>query len=324
MERSFNSDKPIQSKKHDRFDRYKFASRIAETTSKRDNQEGLVIGLYEKWGEGKSSVLNMIEDDLARKNDIIRVKFKSWRFQVEDTLIYNYFENISLALNRGLKYKTERFGKFLKKYVSLASAINVDLTKIGNTLSHAGLDTLKNRVNEFLEEGDKKVVVIIDDIDRLDKQELFALFKLIKLTGDFSKTYYILSFDDDMVASSIGERYAEGSKNSGHNFLEKIIQVPLRIPQALPSSLLNYTFELLEDILKINNISLKDEGSEVGYQISKNISLRIKTPRQAIRYANSFAFLAPLLSGEVNISDLILFEGLKLFYPQFYDFIRSE
>ena len=51
-----------------------------------------------------------------------------------------------------------------------------------------------------LEKSEIEMIIIFKS-----KQELFSLFKLIKLTGDFSNTYYILSFDDEMVASAIGE-----------------------------------------------------------------------------------------------------------------------
>lgn len=320
----YNSDKPINEKVQDRFKRNKFSNRIAETIIKRQIEEGLVIGLYGIWGEGKTSILNMIEEDLLLNKEILVVKFNPWRFKNEDTLIINYFTNISIALDKELNSKKEKVGKFLSKYGSIGSVFNLDLSKIGESLSDADVENLKERVNDFLKESKKKVVVFIDDIDRLDKQELFALFKLIKLTGDFSNTYYILSFDDEMVASSIGERYAEGNTNSGHNFLEKIIQVPLRIPKALSNDLLNYTFELINDVLKVNQIDLKqDIASSVGYQISKNVLLKINTPRLAIRYANSLSFLIPLLYGEVNIADLILFEGVKLFYPKHYDFIKN-
>lgn len=325
MHQIYNSDKPINQKEQDRFRRNKFSNRIADTIIKRQIEEGLVIGLYGIWGEGKTSILNMIEEDLSLNKEILIVKFNPWRFKNEDTLILNYFTNISLALDKELNNKKEKVGKFLSKYGSIGSVFNLNLSKIGESLSDADVENLKERVNDFLKESKKKVVVIIDDIDRLDKQELFALFKLIKLTGDFSNTYYILSFDDEMVASSIGERYAEGNINSGHNFLEKIIQVPLRIPKALSSDLLNYTFELINDVLKVNDIDLKqDITSIVGYQISKNLLLKINTPRLAIRYANSLSFLIPLLSGEVNIADLLLFEGVKLFYPKHYEFIKNS
>lgn len=324
MQQIYNSDKPIENKDQDRFNRYKFSSRIAETIIKRNGEEGLVIGLYGIWGEGKSSILNMIEQDLSENEEVLIIYFNPWKFKDEDALILNFFIKISSALDKELNSKIEKFGEFLGKYGSIASIFNIDLSEVGKSLSDANIEKLKGRVNGFLKESNKKVVVIIDDIDRLDKQELFAIFKLIKLIGDFKNTYYILAFDDEMVASSIGERYAEGNKSSGYNFLEKIIQVPLRIPQALSKDLLNYTFELINDTLEINEIDLGVEGSKVGIQISQNLLLKINTPRLAIRYANSLSFLIPLLKGEVNISDLILFEGVKIFYPQYYDFIKQS
>lgn len=325
MEQIYNSDKPIALRKQDRFNRHKFSNRIAETITKRKNDEGLVIGLYGIWGEGKTSVLNMIEEKLKENSNTLIVKFNPWRFKDEDTLILNFFENISEILNKELNTKKEKVGDFLKKYGAVTTVFNLDLSKVGETFSDTKLEELKSRVNDFLEESKKIIVVVIDDIDRLDKQELFSLFKLIKLTGDFSKTYYILSFDDEMVASAIGERYAAGNINSGHNFLEKIIQVPLRIPQALSKDLLNYTFELLNKMLKENEVDLDDnESQHIGSIISRNILIKIKTPRLAIRYVNSLSFLIPLLKGEVNMSDLILFEGVKIFYPKYYEFIKSS
>jgi len=325
MKQIYNSDKPILDQQQDRFNRYKFSSRIAETIANRNNEDGLVIGLYGVWGEGKSSVLNMIENDLLKTDDILIIKFNPWRFKDEDTLVLNFLKNLSENLDFQLNTRKEKIGEFLKKYGSVTSVVNLDLSKIGETLSDTQLEDLKKRVNDFLKVSNKKIVVIIDDIDRLDKQELFSLFKLIKLTGDFTKTYYILSFDDEMVASALGERFAEGNINSGYNFLEKIIQVPLRIPQALSKSLLLYTFDLLNNILDENKIDLgKDEDENVGYLISQNLLLRIKTPRLAVRYVNSLSFLIPLLKGEINISDLILFEGIKVFFPKYYDFIKTS
>jgi hypothetical protein len=325
MNQIYKSDKPIHLKSQDRFNRYKFSNRISDTIIKRNSDEGLVIGLYGIWGEGKSSVLNMIEDDLKKDEGILIVNFNPWRYQDEDALILNYFKNISEALDKELNTRIERIGNFFKKYGSVTSVFNFNLSEIGKSFSDTQIEDLKSRVNDFLKESNRKIVVVIDDIDRLDKQELFSLFKLIKLTGDFSKTYYILSFDDEMVASAIGERFAEGNKNSGYNFLEKIIQVPLRIPQALSKDLLKFTFELLDEILKENEINLgTEEEQNVGFLISQNVLSRIKTPRSAIRYANSLSFLIPLLKGEVNMSDLILFEGLKLFYPRHFEYVKSS
>lgn len=323
MKKIFNSDKPIFNHENDKFNRYKFSKRIAETIVKRDNDEGLVIGLYGVWGEGKTSVLNILENELGDKDDVIVIKFNPWRFNSEDALILNFLKNLSNALDKELLNKTEKLGDFIKRYGSIGGIFNLDLSKIGESISDTELETLKNRVNEFLKESGKKIVVIIDDIDRLDKQELFSLFKLVKLTGDFTNTYYILSFDDEMVASAIGDRYANGDKKSGYNFLEKIIQVPLRIPKALPKALLDYTLELINGVLVETELELNDnESQNVGFFLSQYILPRISTPRLSVRFANSLSFLIPLVKGEVNHSDLILFEAIKIFYPDHYNFIK--
>lgn len=325
MKTIYNSDKPISTHAEDKFKRYNFSKRIAETIINRKSDDGLVIGIYGAWGEGKTSVLNILEKELDLDSNIIVVKFNPWRFTTEETLVLNFLTNISEALDRQLSNLKEKIGKFVQKYGSAGSVLNIDLSKIGESLSDTALEELKIRVNDFLKESNKKVVIVIDDIDRLDKQELFAIFKLVKLTGDFSNTYYLLSFDDEMVASAIGERYANGDKISGYNFLEKIIQVPLRIPKALSSSLLNYTYELINEVIKESGIALSEtEGQHIGYLISQNILLKITTPRLAVRYSNSLSFLLPLLKGEVNHSDLILFEAVKTYFPKHYDFIKNN
>lgn len=325
MKEIYNSDRPISSQAEDKFKRYNFSKRIAETIINRKSNDGLVIGIYGAWGEGKTSVLNILEKELEIDSNIIVIKFNPWRFTNEETLVLNFFKNISEALDRQLNNLKEKIGLFVKKYGSATSVFNLDLSNIGESLSDTDLEELKNRVNDFLKESNKKVVIVIDDIDRLDKQELFAIFKLVKLTGDFSNTYYLLSFDDEMVASAIGERYANGDKISGYNFLEKIIQVPLRIPKALSSSLLHYTYELLNEVINESGIVLSEsESQHIGYLISQNILPRIITPRLAVRYANSLSFLLPLLKGEVNHSDLILFEAVKIYFPKHYDFIKNN
>jgi len=325
MKNIYNSDRPISSQTEDKFKRYNFSKRIAETIINRKSNDGLVIGIYGAWGEGKTSVLNILEKELENDSNIIVIKFNPWRFTSEETLVLNFLKNISQALDKQLNNLKEKIGAFVKKYGSATSVFNLDLSSIGESLSDTDLEELKNRVNDFLKESNKKVVIVIDDIDRLDKQELFAIFKLVKLTGDFSNTYYLLSFDDEMVASAIGERYANGDKISGYNFLEKIIQVPLRIPKALSSSLLNYTYELVNEVIKESGIELSEsEGQHIGYLISQNVLPKITTPRLAVRYANSLSFLLPLLKGEVNHSDLILFEAVKIYFPKHYDFIKNN
>ena len=81
----------------------------------------------------------------------------------------------------------------------------------GNKLSSVTVEQKKNEIEKILQEEKKRIVIFIDDIDRLDKSEIQAIFKLVKLSAGFSYTTYVLAFDQEMVASALNEKYGNNS-----------------------------------------------------------------------------------------------------------------
>jgi len=260
------------------------------------------------------------------------VKFNPWRYNDENSLLIQFFEKLSIALDKNIKTGKEKVGDVLKKYAKLLSIdipiignIGDKLENVGDVMGEIDIETLKIRIETIIKESKTKVVIFIDDIDRLDKNEIHTIFRLVKLTGDFSNTTYILSFDEEMVSSAIGERFAAGNQNSGRNFLEKIIQVPLKIPVAQPDALQQFCFKLVDKALYSNKIELIDtDVRRFVNEFSSNILIKLETPRLAVRYGNTLSFSLPLLNGEVNLVDLMLVEAIKIFYPNHYEFIKSN
>ncbi|WP_339810055.1 KAP family NTPase [uncultured Imperialibacter sp.] len=325
MDLNFSSDKPVSVQAEDRFQRYDFSKRIAESIIQRKNSDGIVIGIYGAWGEGKTSVLNFINQELSIQESILIIKLNPWRYGDEETLLKKFFNKIATTLGRELDNRKEKLGSFISKYGSIGGIFGVDASGIGKSISDVDLEELKNRIDEFLRESQCKLVIFVDDIDRLDKSEIFTLFKLVKLTADFSNTTYLLSFDEQMVASAIGSRFGEGSQKSGENFLEKIIQVPLKVPQAQPDALKKYCFELVDKAINESGLELtKNEVRRFVSEFTENVLLKLKTPRFAVRYGNTLSFSIPLLKGEVNHVDLMLIEALKIFYPAHYSFVKEN
>lgn len=322
---NYTADRPVKEAKEDRFQRYNFSKRIAETIINRKSKESIVFGLFGAWGEGKSSVLNFIDEELAKDDTVIRINLNPWRYSDEETLLMSFFNKVATALDKQLKTKMEKVGGLVKKYGSSGRILGFDFSGIGQAVSETKLEEFKERVDEFLNESSNKIVITIDDIDRLDKQEIYTLFRLVKLTADFSNTTYILSFDEAMVAAAIGERFGAGDKNSGMSFLEKIIQIPLTIPKAQPEALKKFCFDMVNNAIDAATITLTEiEVQRFVYQFSTNILPRLNTPRLAVRFGNSLSFSLPLLKGEANMVDLMLIEALKIFYPDHYQFIKSN
>ena len=114
MSKNFSSDKPVENSEQDRFQRYGFSKRIADTIKQRDAEEGIVIGIYGAWGEGKTSVLNFIQKELNKDETILQISLNPWRYNDEETLFKNFLKKIATVLGKELENKREKFGGFIE------------------------------------------------------------------------------------------------------------------------------------------------------------------------------------------------------------------
>jgi hypothetical protein len=328
----YSADRPISSRNEDRFNRWPFAQRLADTIARRSDASSLVLGIFGKWGDGKTSTFNLMLEALRSHENVIPVQFNPWQFQSEEQLLRGFFATLAAALDQSLETRGEKVGGFLKRYgavLSVASVVGLDpgaaAAKLGETLSTVDLSELRSRIETILGEAGKRVVVLIDDIDRLDRLEIQAIFKLVKLSASFPYTVYVLAFDDEVVADALGEKYGHGGREAGQQFLEKIIQVPLYLPAADRLTLRRLAFEGVEAALRLSDISLDEEtASAFAQHFMGGLEVRLRTPRQATRYANALTFALPILKGEVNTVDQMLIEGIRLFYPRLYTTIRDN
>ena len=317
----FLADKSVSIESEDRFQRFGFSKRIAETIINRNSEENIVYGIYGAWGEGKTSVLNFIDSEISKNDSFIVVHLNPWKYRDENAMILDLFVKISELFSSKLSAKHKKLGKAFADLITRFGAplgmLGVSPENVAKIFSNSQIEALKDNVDELLNKSNKRLVIFIDDIDRLDKEEIYSVFKLVKLIANFSNSTYILSFDEKMVAQAIAERYGAGDLKSGENFLEKIIQVPLIIPKAQKEALLNYTYDLLNKILEQNNITISEEESNRFTSIfRRNIFPFLVTPRLAKRYSNILSFSIPMMKGEVNLIDLLIIEAVKVFFPK--------
>lgn len=333
---SYIIDDPVNTKDEDRLERYPIAERIVKTIVSRKDPSSFVLGIYGAWGEGKSTVLNFVDNifDKEYKNSVCCIKFNPWYFRDEDQLLTNFFGLLASELAGGVILNRERIGKWSKDYLAkfipptTIKLVKVDLGKMfsswGGSLSEVSLDERKKNLEKFLEEEKKKIVIMIDDIDRLDKNEIQTVLKLVKLLANFKHTTYILAFDDEMVAAAIGGNYG-GDKDSGKGFLEKIVQVPIPLPKLSRDSLESFCFKEVKQVLESLDINLTDdEWLRFTENFESGLSIRVQTIRMVKRYINALIFALPLIKDEVNTVDFLLLEGMRIFYPQLYSDIRDK
>ncbi len=225
VESTYVSDHPIRRGDEDRLDRQPFAERLAKTLVERQDLSSLVVGIYGPWGDGKTSVLHMMEEVLQQSTDVVIVWFNPWYYESEHQLIDIFFSNLADAVQKKLKTQPEEFGELLRTYscfLSIASrSVGQAAEQMGEKLSAVTLEDCRDRIAKTLSDLDGRVVVLIDDIDRLERREIQAVFKLVKLSAGFSNISYVLAFDDNVVTDSLAERYGGGDSDAGRAFLEK-------------------------------------------------------------------------------------------------------
>jgi predicted KAP-like P-loop ATPase len=217
---TYHSDAPICDPSEDAFERWPFAQRIGDTIAKRTDPANLCVGIYGRWGEGKSTILRFIERHLSGHTDIRIIHFNPWRFRTEEDLFVGFFGALAGGIGGSIKTKRERAAKAVAPYTKLLGPVSVgafgghlsaaELAKGLAEAASADVETLKGRLDKLIKESKKKLVIFVDDIDRMDRAQVHAVFKLIKACGDFLYTTYILAFDDKAIAAALGTQYGEG------------------------------------------------------------------------------------------------------------------
>ena len=132
---SYVADAPISNPAEDRFSRWPFAKRIADTIATRTDPSSLVIAIYGAWGDGKTTVLNFVAKELDELEDVVVIRFNPWRFPDEATLLRSFFATLAKALGAKLTTGKEDLGKALSKY---GKFLDVVKTGVGSTLKDVG------------------------------------------------------------------------------------------------------------------------------------------------------------------------------------------
>ena len=332
-------DQPISTFGQDYLDRGTFASRLAKQLRSYADERCLVVALYAPWGAGKSSLLHLLDDELSKDAGTgvpspIVIKFNPWHFSNMDSLLSMFFRELQTNIGTSNSKLEQKIQTSLRA-LSLLLAVG-EFSPTGGSwfrslsqLFKRGAEAVKDRaqslsrikqqINLDLRALDRRIFVLIDDIDRLDQESMRFMFRLIRLNADFDRMTYVLAFDKTVVSSVLKQE----QWISGYDYLEKIVQVGFDIPPAEPSKLQSSLSEALGNIGFWTYI---DKESDVRWLDLKRGALNnlIRTPRDVVRYVNGLAINGSLVIDEVNPIDFAGIEAVRTFAPEVYRFITDN
>ena len=327
-------DLPIAKLEEDGLNRGSFAESLAKTLVQYSFPSSLTIGLYGEWGSGKTSLLNMVFENVERIDDsVVVLRFNPWLCSDPKQLVTQFFKQMATAIKLK-KRAADKAWELIDQYADILGATSVIpvageiVAAFTKVLTKKAEEETKERTNDLQESKNQiikklrdekiKIIVSIDDIDRLSEEEIVAVFQLVKSLADFPNTIYVLAFDYDVVVRALGKV----QHGDGKEYLEKIVQVPFEIPAPNIDDIHEALFSKLNRIL--GDIPEEDWDKETWFELfQQGIKNYIRSIRDVIRYTNVFSLKYELLKNETSAADLLGLTCLQVFEPTVYSKLPS-
>lgn len=341
----FYSDKPISTNNEDQLNRSGFAKLLAHTLVELDSRDTFTVGLFGKWGCGKTSLVNMtlaeiesIQAEEKEENKIIVVHFEPWNFTDTNQLLTQFFVRLANEFQKKGDEKLADIGKALENYSEAFSVLEfipyaggpiaavgkLGASYFGRKMQKKGLDDRdvlrqKEQVIKLLKDQPNRILVILDDIDRLSNEQIRYIFQLITSVAKFPNTTYLLVFDKEIVVEAL----KDVQSGNGQDYLEKVIQMPIQIPNIQRVDLRNALFARLEEI--------KDDFKDLGYvqshwqQLFEScVDPFVTHLRDINRLCNALRFKLTGISSEVDFADMIAISVLEIHHPLIFEWIKDN
>ena len=310
------SDEPIQFTEQDLLGRGKFIESLYQQITELPFADSFVFGLYGGWGEGKTSTINLLKSKINENDKFLAVSFDPWHFKDEEAILSAFYKQIEQAITQkfifpGLKKTFARYQKLIFTGLSQAG-IKLDFSFVEESLEET-----RKRIESYITRTDRKVVIFVDDIDRLSPSEVLLVFKLVRLNAKFANTIFVLSFDPIVIQNCL-EKYIHADPA----FLEKIVQKPVCLP-AIEQVNIDHFLEIhmnrLFDKTQIPSDEREKFEEDFSFIYQSHINKLFKTLRHAKRFLNGLRSTLPLIKSEVNLYDFIIIEVIRIFYPRVFD-----
>jgi predicted KAP-like P-loop ATPase len=315
-------DDPIVDSNEDLLDRGKFVEDIYKEIVSFPFDNSFVFGLFGGWGEGKTSVLNLLKKKFKERDDFLVFDFNPWYFKDKESILKAFYNGLERTLSNKFVLPLE-FSRTVNKYLHFISfGTNVGLG-IDFSNKNESAEEMKQRIGSYLKKAKIKVLVVIDDIDRLQPDEVIQVFSLVKCNADLKNTIFVLSFDPLVI-----ERLLQKEFNSDKQYIEKIIQMPINLPAIPRESIGNFLINEINELLK--RMSISDDKKKNFYEreflptYRTYISKLFRTLRHAKRYINGLSATLPSIKSEVNLNDFLILEVIRIFYPFVYNDIWNN
>lgn len=281
------------------------------------------VVFYGNWGSGKTVFLRYIETKLREKHQEV-IWFNPWKCQSIQQINIDFFN----LLTGVLKQYDSSLAKPILKYSDLLDSVEAPkiVEYIINLFSSQedSMSELKDHIIESLSEIKVPIYILIDDLDRMDAEEILAVIGLLRNTANFPYLKYVVGCDRDYLLEKLKE------KNIDQDYLQKIFMAEFYLPEIY--AVAPYYEECRKDIEKMTQDDSVHNFFEVLYGNKPAIINQVLgNVRQAKRFARELVldweFAKKNSTGrqlEILFEDYFWLELLKYHNQSDYDKLQNN
>lgn len=332
-------DDPIDELSEDLFGRGPFVARtVALLDQVGSRSSSTVVGLVGPWGSGKTSTIRMIQAGLDPERWGV-TWINPWALSGPDAVVIELLGAIRAAVpekttaGARVRRQLSRYGALATPALSMVPVVGGAATAMADEaikrLNDQGttLGEQAEQVREALHTLARPTLVVIDDVDRLQPEQLLAVFRAVRVLGRLPHVHYVLAYDQETILDVLSTT-AIADKHGARAvaFLEKIVtlrleQPPVRLEHA--ESLFNSG---CAGALGRASASLSEDAQRRMVEEREALLLRVLTePRSVARLLAQVDIYLPLVgASEVDVVDFITMTFLRITYPRLYQAIAMH
>lgn len=285
-------------------------------------QASTVFGLVGPWGSGKTTLLREIAHQVPSWTI---VRFSPWSSGDVASLTREFVSALSEAFpSTQLKRNLARYARFGSPFIRLipfaGNAIaSVADVAIGDWSKRPAWHTEFDSLTQAIEAQRQRVLVVVDDVDRLDEAELRSLLRVVRLLGRFTNVHYLLAYDQETLDGILSSPASSGRSSA---FMEKIVQFPFEVPPTAMAVRRRWAREILDQVdpaKSVTDSSYLDQREE----FINVLALALHTPRAFERLREQLKSHNSLIAAaELDAMDITAVTWLRITHHAVWDQIR--
>lgn len=323
-----STDRPIQSAKQDLLGRSAFSSGLASNILSWNARESLVIALHGAWGSGKTSIKNLVLENLdstraGRKLQIL--EFCPWQLSGSSSLVAGFFQELGVVLGRnGSDAESERRAKALESYAKRLTLLGRTTVALGGLATFwspeagamlvsagasfdsagkatgSGADAAKaaelaeaKTLTEIKQELTESMVSlespILVVIDDIDRLTTQEILQLLQLVK-VNADLPKLVYLLLFERKVVEQALDQVSGGRGREYLQKIVQAEFHVPQAHRQAIATVLFDGLNRLLDHDRIKKRFDEDRWRSLYVDHVERFFDNLRHVYRFLGSFSF----------------------------------